>query len=121
MVCRVTDDPAPAAPGPAASAPAGPAPASTALLPATSASAPQASRPLTFGLVGTGHWAKVAHARALASVPDVKFAAIWGRNTEAAAGLATEFGLTAHADFDAFLAEIDAVAFSVAPDAQSEL
>ncbi|HXB46184.1 MAG TPA: Gfo/Idh/MocA family oxidoreductase, partial [Streptosporangiaceae bacterium] len=78
-------------------------------------------RPLTFGLVGTGHWARVAHARALASVPEIKFAAVWGRNTEAAAGLAAEFGITAHVDFDAFLAEVDAVAFSVPPDVQSEL
>ena len=78
-------------------------------------------RPLTFGLVGTGYWARVAHARALASVPEIKFAAVWGRNTEAAAGLAAEFGITAHVDFDAFLAEVDAVAFSVPPDVQSEL
>ena len=82
---------------------------------------PSAGRPLTFGLVGTGYWARVAHARALASVPEIKFAAVWGRNTEAAAGLAAEFGLTAHVEFDAFLAEVDAVAFSVPPDVQSEL
>jgi predicted dehydrogenase len=80
-----------------------------------------AGKPLTFGLVGTGHWARVAHARALASVPEIKFAAVWGRNTEAAAGLAAEFGITAHVDFEAFLAEVDGVAFSVPPDVQSEL
>ena len=108
MVCRVTDDAAPAST---------PAPASA----TASASAQATSRPLTFGLAGTGYWARVAHARALASVPDIKFAAVWGRNTEAAAGLAAEFGVTAHVDFDAFLAEVDAVAFAIAPDAQSEL
>jgi len=111
MVCRVTEDPALASTAPARTAPAR----------ATSAEAQPASRPLTFGLVGTGYWARVAHARALASVPDIKFAAVWGRNSEAAAGLAAEFGITAHLDFDAFLAEVDAVAFAVAPDAQSEL
>jgi len=63
----------------------------------------------------------IAHARALASVPEIRFAAVWGRNTEAAAGLAAEFGITAHVDFDAFLAEVDAVAFSVPPDVQGEL
>ena len=96
MVCRVTDDVSPA-------------------------SAASSDRPLTFGLVGTGYWARFAHARALASVPDIKFAAVWGRNTEAAAGMAAEFGITAHVDFDSFLAEVDAVAFSVPPDVQSEL
>jgi predicted dehydrogenase len=80
-----------------------------------------AGQPLTFGLVGTGHWARFAHARALASTPDIKFAAVWGRNTEAAAGLAAEFGITAHAGFSSFLAEVDAVAFSVPPDVQSLL
>jgi predicted dehydrogenase len=104
MVCRVSDD----------------VPVNFPLVPLASAAAPS-GRPLTFGLVGTGYWAKVAHARALASVPDIKFAAVWGRNTDAAAGLAAEFGITAHVDFDAFLAEVDAVAFSVAPDAQGEL
>jgi predicted dehydrogenase len=76
---------------------------------------------LRFGLVGTGFWARVAHARALADCPGVKFAAIWGRNPAAAATLAATFGVTAHTDFDAFLADVDAVAFSVPPDVQSEL
>src|SRR5215469_901040 len=59
--------------------------------------------------------------RALASAPGIEFAAVWGRNTEAAATLAAECGVKVHADFDAFLAEVDAVAFSVPPDVQSEL
>ena len=78
-------------------------------------------RSLRFGLVGTGYWAQVAHARALASAPGIEFAAVWGRNTEAAAALAAKHGITAHADFDAFLADVDGVAFSVPPDVQSEL
>lgn len=76
---------------------------------------------LRFGLVGTGYWARVAHARALASVPGIEFAAVWGRNVEAGAALAAEFGIEAHVDFDGFLGEVDAVAFSVPPDVQSEL
>lgn len=79
------------------------------------------SRPLRFGLVGTGYWARFAHARALADTPGIEFAAVWGRNQEAAATLADSFGVPARGDFDAFLAEIDAVAFSVPPDVQSEL
>ena len=78
-------------------------------------------RPLRFGLVGTGYWARVAHARALADTPGIEFASVWGRNPEAAADLAATAGATAHRDFDAFLADVDAVAFSVPPDVQSEL
>lgn len=76
---------------------------------------------LRFGLVGTGYWAQVAHARALAVSPGIEFAAVWGRNPAATAALAESFGAAAHADFDAFLADVDAVAFSVPPDVQSEL
>lgn len=77
--------------------------------------------PLRFGLAGTGHWARVAHARALASTPATALTAVWGRNHDAAAELAAEFGATAYDDFDEFLAAVDGVAFSVPPDVQSEL
>src|SRR5580704_17896729 len=77
--------------------------------------------PLRFGLVGTGYWARVAHARALAATPGIEFAAVWGRNAEMAAALAASYGAEAHSDFEAFLAGIDAVAFSVPPDVQSQL
>jgi predicted dehydrogenase len=78
-------------------------------------------RALRFGLVGTGNWAKVAHAPALAASPGIEFAAVWGRNPAAAADLAASFGATAHSEFDAFLAGLDAVAFAVPPDVQSKL
>jgi predicted dehydrogenase len=76
---------------------------------------------LRFGLVGTGYWARVTHARALASTPGIEFAAVWGRNPEAAAALAADHGIAPHTDFAAFLADVDGVAFSVPPDVQSEL
>ena len=79
------------------------------------------SRPLRFGLVGTGYWARFAHARALAETPAIEFAAVWGRNQDAAATLADSFGAAVHTDFDAFLADVDAVAFSVPPYVQSQL
>jgi len=88
--------------------------------PSVGAALPSA-QPLRFGLVGTGYWARVAHARALADSPGIEFAAVWGRNSAAAADLAASFGATAHADFDAFLDCVDAVAFSVPPDVQTEL
>ena len=89
--------------------------------PAAEPAVPSAGKSIRFGLVGTGYWAQVAHARALASAPGIDFAAVWGRNTEAAAALAAQHGIAAHVDFDAFLADVDAVAFSVPPDVQSEL
>ena len=32
---------------------------------------------LRFGLVGTGHWARITHAPALASTDGIDFAAVW--------------------------------------------
>jgi predicted dehydrogenase len=78
-------------------------------------------RRLRFGLVGTGYWARVTHAPALASTEGVELAAVWGRSHEAAAALAAGYGAAAHTDVDLFLAEIDAVAFAVPPDVQSPI
>jgi len=78
-------------------------------------------RPLRFGLVGTGHWARIAHAPALASADGIEFTAIWGRDQRAAGHIAGAYGVRPYADFDAFLADVDAVAFAVPPDVQSAL
>jgi predicted dehydrogenase len=77
--------------------------------------------PIRFGLAGTGHWARIVHAPALASTPGVELAAIWGRNPAAARALAADFGATACRDFDAFLGAVDAVAFALPPSVQAEL
>src|SRR5260370_471862 len=77
--------------------------------------------PLRFGLVGTGYWARTTHAPSLASSEDIEFVAVWGRNPAAARALAAEHGATAYADFDAFLAGVDGVAFSVPPDVQAAM
>ena len=79
------------------------------------------ARPLRFGLVGTGHWARIAHAPALASTPGVELAAVWGRNPEAAAALAAQHGATAHADLGTLLDHVDALAFAVPPDVQATI
>jgi predicted dehydrogenase len=76
---------------------------------------------LRFGLVGTGHWARITHAPALASTDGVEFAAVWGRNAGAAADLAARYGVTAHQDLAEFLAGVDAVAFAVPPDVQAPI
>jgi predicted dehydrogenase len=77
--------------------------------------------PLRFGLVGTGYWARVTHAPALAATGGIEFAAVWGRNHEAASALAASHGATAHRDLDDFLAAVDGVAFSVPPDVQAPI
>jgi len=73
------------------------------------------------GLVGTGYWARITHAPALSAAAGIEFAAVWGRDPAAAAGLAATYGVRASADFDEFLAGVDAVDFSVPPHVQAEL
>jgi predicted dehydrogenase len=77
--------------------------------------------PLRFGLVGTGHWARIAHAPVLASTEGIEFAAVWGRDPRAAAELAATCHATAHEDLEAFLADVDGVAFAVPPDVQAPI
>jgi predicted dehydrogenase len=77
--------------------------------------------PLRFGLVGTGYWARVAHAPALAAADDVELAAVWGRDREAAAGLAAAHHATAYEDIDTMLAAVDGVVFAVPPDVQAPI
>ena len=76
---------------------------------------------LRFGLVGTGYWARIAHAPALASTDGIEFAAVWGRNPAAATELATGYGARPHDDIEAFLADVDGVAFAVPPDVQAPI
>jgi predicted dehydrogenase len=81
-----------------------------------------ASAPLRFGLVGTGYWARVTHAPALAAAPDIELAAVWGRSAEAAAALAASYSARAcTGDLGAFLDAVDGVAFAVPPDAQAPI
>ena len=76
---------------------------------------------MRFGLVGTGYWAKMTHAPALASTPGAELTAVWGRDPAATAALAAACGARAHQDIDAFLASVDAVAFAVPPHVQAPL
>ena len=77
--------------------------------------------PLRFGLAGTGYWAQVTHAPALAAAEGIELTSVWGRDLQKAASLAAEHGAAAYRDFAEFLASVDAVAFSVPPDVQQEL
>jgi predicted dehydrogenase len=74
---------------------------------------------MRFGLVGTGDWARTAHAPALASTTGVELTAVCGRNRSAAAELAGQYGATGTSDLAEFLDAVDAVAFAVPPDVQS--
>ena len=76
---------------------------------------------LRFGLVGTGYWARETHAAGIAAAPGATLAAVWGRDHAAASTLAARYGAVGHADFDAFLAQVDAVSFAVPPDVQPAL
>jgi predicted dehydrogenase len=76
---------------------------------------------LRFGLVGTGYWARVTHAPAIASTPGAELVAVWGRDLDRARDLAEAFNATAHDDLGAFLAGVDAVGFSVPPDVQAPI
>jgi predicted dehydrogenase len=75
----------------------------------------------TFGLLGTGPWARLAHAPALAAHPDVEFLGVWGRRPAAAARIAAEFGARAYADPDELIAAVDAVAIALPPALQAPL
>jgi predicted dehydrogenase len=76
---------------------------------------------MRFGLVGTGYWARITHAPALATTAGITLTAVWGRDPAAARALAAGQGATAYADFDAFLDSVDAVAFAVPPQVQAPL
>ena len=80
-----------------------------------------ASLPLRFGLVGTGYWARIAHAPVLASTEGIEFAAVWGRDRRAAAELAAGYDARSYDDIDAFLAGVNGVAFAVPPDVQAPI
>ncbi len=79
------------------------------------------SAPLRFGLVGTGYWARIAHAPALASAEGIELTAVWGRDPQAAAALAKAHGAAGYQDVAAFLAAVDGVAFAVPPDVQAPI
>jgi predicted dehydrogenase len=74
-----------------------------------------------FGLFGTGPWAHMVHAEALARHPGVELAGVWGRNPEKAAQLAGKHGTRAFDDADELIAAVDAVAVALPPDVQAPI
>lgn len=85
------------------------------------ASEPKGRAELKIGLLGTGPWARMVHAPALSGHGALDFAGVWGRRADAAKEVAARHGTRAYDDLDALLAEVDAVAIALPPDAQAEL
>jgi predicted dehydrogenase len=76
---------------------------------------------MRFGLFGTGPWAHLAHAPGLAAHPGVEFVGVWGRNPHKAAALAGEYGARAYPTIDGLIADVDAIAVALPPDAQAPI
>ncbi|MFG2127369.1 Gfo/Idh/MocA family protein [Streptomyces sp. NPDC048751] len=76
---------------------------------------------MRIGLLGTGPWARMAHAPALSGHDKLDFVGVWGRRPEAAKELAAAHAVRAYDDVDALLADVDAVAVALPPAVQAEL
>jgi predicted dehydrogenase len=63
----------------------------------------------------------MAHGPGLAAARDVDLVGVWGRSGAKAESLASSLGVPAYDDYDALLADVEAVAFAVPPDVQAEL
>jgi len=75
---------------------------------------------MSFGLIGTGYWARTVHGRALSDHPETQLVGVWGRDPERAEAAGRELDTNAYRDLDALLDEVDAVAIAVPPDVQVE-
>ncbi|TDU91063.1 putative dehydrogenase [Kribbella voronezhensis] len=76
---------------------------------------------MRFGLVGTGHWARVTHGPGLRAAEGVELVGVWGRSADKASRLATELGATGYDDYAELLEVVDAVAFAVPPKIQATM
>jgi predicted dehydrogenase len=73
---------------------------------------------MRFGVLGTGFWARIVHATALAAHPDHELVGIWGRDLAKAKALGAEFDVAGYDDLDELLARCDAVSVALPPDVQ---
>jgi predicted dehydrogenase len=76
---------------------------------------------MRFGLFGTGPWAHLAHAPALAAHPGAELVGVWGRNPDKAAELAGSHDAEAYAEIEVLIADVDAVAIALPPDVQAPI
>jgi predicted dehydrogenase len=80
-----------------------------------------AAKPLRFGVLGTGFWARTVHAAALATHPGAQLAGVWGRDLAKAKAVGAEFEVAGYADLDELLAQVDAVSIALPPAVQAPL
>lgn len=73
------------------------------------------------GLVGTGHWARTAHAPALAGRPGGRFVGVWGRDARKASTLAEPYDAAVFDHPEELFAAVDVVSFAVPPHVQAPL
>ncbi|MCS7483384.1 Gfo/Idh/MocA family protein [Umezawaea endophytica] len=76
---------------------------------------------LRVGLIGAGPWATNVHAPGIADHPGTRLVSVWARKPEAAAKLAAVHGADVASTPDELLSTVDAVAFAVPPEVQSEI
>jgi predicted dehydrogenase len=76
---------------------------------------------MRFGLLGTGPWAELTQAPALARHPGAEFVGVWGRDPAKARRLADRHAVRAYDDVDALIADVDAIAVALPPAVQAEL
>ncbi|MEU0094894.1 Gfo/Idh/MocA family oxidoreductase [Kribbella sp. NPDC006257] len=76
---------------------------------------------MRFGLVGTGHWARVTHGPGLRAAEGVELVGVWGRHADKASQLATELDVPGYDDYAELLEVVDAVAFAVPPEVQATM
>ncbi|WP_217237940.1 Gfo/Idh/MocA family protein [Streptomyces sp. AC555_RSS877] len=76
---------------------------------------------MRIGLLGTGPWARMAHAPALSAHEQLDFVGVWGRRSDAAKELADLHGTRAYYDVDTLFADVDAVAVALPPAVQADL
>jgi predicted dehydrogenase len=76
---------------------------------------------MRFGLFGTGPWAHLAHAPALAAHGDVEFAGVWGRDPAKAGELADRYGAKAYGSVEALIGDVEAVAVALPPSVQAPI
>jgi predicted dehydrogenase len=77
--------------------------------------------PVRVGIAGAGPWAKMFYGPILAAGPETALAGVWARRPEAAAEVAGAHGAPVFDTFEEMLGAVDAVAISVAPEAQPRL
>src|SRR3954453_596030 len=76
---------------------------------------------MRIGLVGTGYWTQLVHGAGALTSADWELVAVYGRSPDKAAAMGHTLSCAATTDFDALLADVDALVFAVPPHIQAPL